>query len=678
MLKFVLHISLWIISFIKKIVGINITVSGDIPRKSSLLFLSNHFTRFETFLVPYVLYSKYRHASRSLGDDSVFVGLLGKYMRLAGTISTQNLKKEKIISDDLISAEADWIIYPEGYMIKNKRISFDEEFHIHTSDKESSIFTGSAALALKAEIARSKLTNPSNKAVKIVPLTISYYPIRPGRNRLLLLIDKYINIQGTHFFEELEIELNLLRHSNIHFHFSEPILVSDYIKEDLEMTDDERIDTQRKPLTNAVMKQVYSSLQINFDHIFILSLLTMPTLKISPNYLKALIYKNTRSLKKIDGLQIHPQLQHELFTLILKDDYEPFVSAIKLALNQKILYEDSEGDYLFDKSLLEKEYDFNKIRIKNTFQVILNEIKWKQNVVNIAYKNAELTYKQLQKNNFEYLKNKEWRTFKDEHLLYRNKLPEKSDIGTPIILKRLSHTIGLVFSHGYMASPREARYVAKYLFEKGINVYVPRLRGHATDPEALKHITSEDWEYDFKLAFTLMRQTCDKVFVGGFSMGGLLALIHASEFKVDGVIVINSALRLNNLQVTYVVPALHAFNEMAASLNAKGVKDWIVNNSENSKINYAKHPFESIVQMEKIMKKTDQNLKNINAPILILQGDNDPVVNPKSAQLIYEGVSSRQKKLILIPRDNHIIISKQEDSEVFNSIYRFIKDVTKL
>ena len=678
MLKFVLHISLWIISFIKKIVGINITVSGDIPRKSSLLFLSNHFTRFETFLVPYVLYSKYRHTSRSLGDDSVFVGLLGKYMRLAGTISTQNIKKEKIISDDLISAEADWIIYPEGYMIKNKRISFDDEFHVHTRYKESSVFTGSAALALKAEIARSKLTNPSNKAVKIVPLTISYYPIRPGRNRLLLLIDKYVNIRGTHFFEELEIELNLLRHANIHFHFSEPILVSDYIKEHSEETEDELIDTQRKPLTNAVMRQVYNNVQINFDHMFILSLATIPTLKVSPSYLKALIYKNTRAIKSIKGLQIHPQLGYELFILLLDDDYEPFVSAIKLALSQKILYEDSEGDYLFDRNLLEKEYDFNKIRVQNTLQVILNEIKWREDIVNIAHENARLTQKELQEDNFECLKNKEWTTFEDEYLLYHDKAPTTEDTGAPIILQDKENTIGFVFSHGYMASPEEAKYLAQYLFDKGINVYIPRLRGHGTDPEALKHITSEDWEHDFKLAFTIMRQTCEKVFIGGFSTGGLLALIHASEFKVDGVIVINSALRLNNLQVTYVVPALHAFNEMVASLNAKGVKDWIVNNSENNKINYRKHPFESIVQMEKIMKKTDRSLEKITAPILILQGDNDPVVNPKSAQLIYEGVRSRQKKLILIPRDKHIIICKEEDSEIFNSIYRFIKDVTKL
>ena len=216
MLRFVLHISLWVITLIKKIIGTNITSSGDLPKNSSILFLSNHFTRFETFLVPFVLYNKYRHVSRSLGDDSVFVGILGKYMKLAGTISTKNFNKDTIITNDLISADADWVIYPEGYMVKNKRITFDnEEFNIHTKYKDGPIFTGAAVLALKAELARSELKDTENQGVSIVPLTITYYPIRPGKSRLLLLFDKYLNIRGTHFFEELEIEFNLLRHSNI-------------------------------------------------------------------------------------------------------------------------------------------------------------------------------------------------------------------------------------------------------------------------------------------------------------------------------------------------------------------------------------------------------------------------------------------------------------------------------
>ena len=689
MLKFILLLSSWIIFLIKKLIGVNITTSGELSHKGPTLFMANHFTRFETFIVPYVLFSQFNRKARSLGDDSIFVGWLGKYMRLAGSISIKNKIKDKIMTDDLLSGDADWTIYPEGYMIKNKLITYENDaFHIHTKLRDGPIYTGAAVLALKTEIKRT-LSDKTNKDInlQIVPLTITYYPIRPGESTVLLWIDKYFNLRGTRFFEELEIEINLLMHSNINLHFDKPIPVKPYIEqflqEHLGSLKDEKIvdallDKQRKVLITDVMQKVYGNVVINFDHIFILSLVTMPALKVCPSYLKTLIYKNARSLRDIKSLNLHPELKDELFKLVLEKEYAPFVSAINLAQIQQILYKDSEGDYLFDKNLLEQTYDFNKIRVKNSLQVILNEIKWQKEIVKTAYHNATYTQKELQKDNFEYLKNKEWKIYEAEYLLYHEYSPTHEDIGAPIILYDKKNTKGLVFSHGYMASPKEAKALAEYIFKRGINVYLPRLRGHGTDPEALKNISASDWELDFELAFTAMRQVCDKVYIGGFSTGGLLALIHASMYPIDGVIAINSALRLNNLQVSYVVPTLHVFNEMVSYLHAKGIREWVKNHSENPEINYAKHPLESIVQMEKIMTKADKRLKNIRAPILILQGDNDPVVNPKSAQFIYKSVKSKWKKLVLVPRKNHTIILGEGSQETFESIYRFIKDVHEL
>jgi 1-acyl-sn-glycerol-3-phosphate acyltransferase len=231
MIRFVLFISKYIISGLRKLFGIDITHSGKLPDKGSVLIISNHFTRFETFIVPYILYSEYNHVGRSLGDDSIFVGWLGKYMELAGTVSVKNKIKNRIILDDLISGDADWIIYPEGNMIKNKLITLDDDkFHINTKSGVRHMYTGSAVLALKAEILKDRMKNvDKDMHVKIVPLSITYNHIRPGENRLLSWIDKYLNLRGTHFFEELEIEINLLMKSNMHLHFGKPICVSKYV-----------------------------------------------------------------------------------------------------------------------------------------------------------------------------------------------------------------------------------------------------------------------------------------------------------------------------------------------------------------------------------------------------------------------------------------------------------------
>jgi esterase/lipase len=213
--------------------------------------------------------------------------------------------------------------------------------------------------------------------------------------------------------------------------------------------------------------------------------------------------------------------------------------------------------------------------------------------------------------------------------------------------------------------------MARFLFEKGINVYLPRLSGHGTDPKALKKVTAEAWENDFARAFTAMRQVCDTVFIGGFSTGGLLALLHAARYRVDGVIVVNTALKLNSLQVNYVVSTLNAFNEMIEYLHARGIKEWIENDSEVSQTNYPKHPLSSVAEVERLMNKTRKALAQVEAPLLIIQGDRDPVVDPKSADLIYRGVGAADKELMLIPRTKHNILTgnRAEEADLFGDIY---------
>lgn len=706
MLKLILWITYFIINLIKKLSGANITTSGEVIPDPPIMFLANHFTRFETFVVPYLIHTKHKHISRSLADDTIFVGWLGEYMRLAGTISNKNKERDCIILDDLLSAKACWIIYPEGQMVKNKQISFKNgEFCIHTQSYDGHVHTGSAVLALKSAIMRERIKNMDDEAairsfckahrmdrsklhesvhLHIVPLSITYYPIRPGENSLLLFIDKWFNLRGTHFFEELEIEINLLMKANMHLHFGKPIVVKEYIDSYLSeyggsIEDDtlmeKLIDSQRNKLTTDVMREVYGNMQINFDHIFILSLVTMPTLKVCPSYLKTLIYKNARELRIIPKLNLHPELQTSLYRLILDENYAPFVSALKIADGQNILYQDSDGDYLFDKSLLEKNYDFNNIRVKNTMQVVLNEIKWQERFVAKAKENAAFSEQELRIDNFEYLKSSDIKEFEREYVYYHYLPPAKNSMGVPQVYFDPKNSVGLVFSHGYLSVPAALEDMAKYLFERGINVYLPRLKGHGTDAKALKEISYKAWENDFERAFTAMSQVCDKVIIGGFSIGGLLALLHAAKYEVDGVVIVNTALKLNNLKVDYVVATLNAFNEMIEHLHAHGIKEWIENKSELSDLNYLSHPLTSVGELEKLMDKTRKNLSKVDAPLLIIQGDKDPVVNAKkSAEMLYEGVSTSKKELMLIPRTNHnILTGRDEDTvELFKDIYDFI------
>jgi len=49
------------------------------------------------------------------------------------------------------------------------------------------------------------------------------------------------------------------------------------------------------------------------------------------------------------------------------------------------------------------------------------------------------------------------------------------------------------------------------------------------------------------------------------------------------------------------------------------------------------------------------------------------VVKRESARLIYDGVSSKEKKLLLLPRNRHSILADEKSVEVFEAVFGFIE-----
>jgi esterase/lipase len=227
-------------------------------------------------------------------------------------------------------------------------------------------------------------------------------------------------------------------------------------------------------------------------------------------------------------------------------------------------------------------------------------------------------------------------------------------------------------SHGYKSSPSEIKELAYYLYEKGINVYGVRLQGHGTVSEDLRDSTWEEWYDSFNRGFAAMRQVSKKLFAAGFSTGGLLAILATARKlnKIDGLIVINAALELQDIRVNYVVPTLNRLNDFLSVFHAD--LEYVEDEHEFPAFNYKRNYLKSLGQLGLLMHECTQVLPLVTTPTLIIQGDKDPVVKPQSAAKIYDLISSKDKKLEYLDFSDHVIVLSKGKEKVFESVFLFM------
>src|SRR5205823_4910554 len=96
---------------------------------------------------------------------------------------------------------------------------------------------------------------------------------------------------------------------------------------------------------------------------------------------------------------------------------------------------------------------------------------------------------------------------------------------------------GALVLHGFTGNPQSMRGLAEAFAEADFAVELPRLPGHGTAIEDMLETTWEDWSGLAEGAFSDLASRCDKLVVGGLSMGGTLTLWLAEHHpEIAGIV----------------------------------------------------------------------------------------------------------------------------------------------
>ena len=203
--------------------------------------------------------------------------------------------------------------------------------------------------------------------------------------------------------------------------------------------------------------------------------------------------------------------------LLINDRYERIEKFLLLAEKTGMI--DIKGDRFFkDQARFFIRSDFHTIRTENPILVMANEVEPVIAVEICLKKIAQKSGRQIQelvKNRLMKKMNVDFSNSYNTH--YIEWESKKKRIGKPLFLKHDNEIAGVLLIHGYMAAPAEMKSCAQYLYGKGFTVFAPRLAGHGTAPEDLAKTSHEEWMESVEEAYVVLRHSCDKIIIGGFS-----------------------------------------------------------------------------------------------------------------------------------------------------------------
>jgi len=190
----------------------------------------------------------------------------------------------------------------------------------------------------------------------------------------------------------------------------------------------------------------------------------------------------------------------------------------------------------------------------------------------------------------------------------------------------------------------------------------------------LRQQTYEDWFDSVSRGLKLIKNYCNKIVLIGFSTGGALALKMAAQNKKQIVAIVAISVPITYTKKSFLfVPLLHGANQMVNWLTSmEGMKTFVENDQENKEINYKNVPVKCLYELRRLTNNVEELLAEITIPTLIIYADKDPVVNPDSAQIIFDKLKTNQKELVAIHSNYHGILMKNKGG-TWDSIQVFLK-----
>ncbi|MCV9941150.1 alpha/beta fold hydrolase [Boseaceae bacterium BT-24-1] len=252
---------------------------------------------------------------------------------------------------------------------------------------------------------------------------------------------------------------------------------------------------------------------------------------------------------------------------------------------------------------------------------------------------------------------------------------------------------GVLLIHGLGGTPVELKLVARGLHAAGYTVHCCTLAGHCGTEAELAGTRWTDWCTSVDAAFVPLAKQCTDVFVGGLSMGGILALHLAARHQAHlrGLLLYAPTLWYDGWSIPWYRPLLKFIINTPLGRRYRfierepyGIKDPRIRQrvagdmiaGASAEAGLLGTPALALRELWRLVDVVRPQLRTIKTPTLLVQAREDDVSSLSNSAYLMQHLGGIVD-LTVLDDSYHIVTIDQQRTIVIDRTIRFIKGITE-
>ncbi len=222
--------------------------------------------------------------------------------------------------------------------------------------------------------------------------------------------------------------------------------------------------------------------------------------------------------------------------------------------------------------------------------------------------------------------------------------------------------------HGFTGNSADFRMLGRFLEKHNYTTLAPHYKGHGVPPEELIHTNPKEWWQSVLDGYqTLQNAGYKEIAVAGLSLGGVFSLKLGYSYPLKGIIPMCAPMTMRTTDVMFegVLQYAKRFNQQFRTSEE----------AAKSLAYIKEHGMPSLQELRELVHDVSQHVDEIYAPLFVVQGRLDQVIDINSANYIYETAESNKKQIKWYEESGHVITLDKERKQLHEDVLQFLESL---